>query len=67
MISGVCRICKCTENKPCLFSVDGETFPCSWMDEAQTLCSSLRCVAVVPLDEIIDIVFPRKAAAATAR
>lgn len=34
---GICRYCKCTDDKAC-------TPPCSWVDEAETICSSLSCV-----------------------
>jgi hypothetical protein len=37
------------------------------MDQAQTPCCNPRCLAVIRLDELIDIVFPRKAAAAVAQ
>jgi hypothetical protein len=70
MISGVCRICKCTAQTPCVSELEGwegGTVICGWMDLAQTLCSNPRCIAVIPLDDLVDICFPRKAAAAAAR
>jgi len=55
-ISGVCRICGCTETTPCYVihnGDDAESFPCSWVDVAETLCSNPRCVAEVPMDELL--------------
>jgi hypothetical protein len=51
---GKCCVCGCSELKPCLFQVaQGEPLvPCSWIDPGKTLCSALRCIAVVPLDEL---------------
>jgi len=66
-ISGVCRVCGCTDLAPCIISqgllVDRDGDPsalaaCSWLDEAHTLCSNLDCVAVVPLSELCAIVYP---------
>ena len=54
-ISGVCRVCGCTENAPCLIYVeiaDQEASPCWWIDRAKTLCSNPQCLAVVPLEQI---------------
>ena len=34
-----CKVCKCTETKPCL----GDDGPCSWTDPSKTLCT--LCVA----------------------
>jgi hypothetical protein len=56
---------------PCLLSADGSfdtndepgiLNPCSWMDAGHTLCSNLSCVAVIPLDELVEICFHRKLA-----
>jgi hypothetical protein len=63
MISGICRVCACTENTPCL---DRDGFPCAWLDEAQTLCDSARCVARVKLDELLAIAGIDRALAAGA-
>lgn len=59
-ISGVCRVCGCTENSPCVLPLDPDDDPerpttCAWMDEGRTLCSNLRCVAVTPLDELAEM------------
>lgn len=35
--AGTCRICSCTEEKPC-------KPPCSWTDRSETLCSNPKCV-----------------------
>ena len=51
MISGICRVCGCTENSPCVMGSDFET--CAWIDEQQTLCSNPRCVAKVQLAELL--------------
>jgi hypothetical protein len=62
MINGVCRICGCTDVLPCTLNQDDDSVPldvCQWMDEAHTLCSNPRCVANVPLQALLDIVFPR--------
>jgi len=59
--TGVCRVCGCTEEKPCQVSIDvvGEdertivqTYAgtCWWVDEAHTLCNSVRCIGEVPLE-----------------
>ncbi len=47
---GVCRVCGCTEDSPCLLD-EGEqgSVPCWWVDRAHTLCSNTSCLAVVPL------------------
>lgn len=52
--TGECRICKCTEMKPCVLTVDetGEIFNCAWYDANRTLCDNMRCVASVPLREL---------------
>lgn len=46
---GRCRVCGCTEDRACDL---GAGFHCWWVDEAHTLCSSPKCVAVVPLAEL---------------
>jgi hypothetical protein len=51
---GVCRVCGCTDTDPCELN---ETQACWWIDEAHTLCSNPRCVAVVPLSQIDFDVF----------
>lgn len=51
MISGICRLCGCTENSPCILGSDYET--CAWVDAEQTLCSNPRCIAKVELAELL--------------
>jgi len=72
-IRGICRVCGCTDLSPCIFSADEPRFgaddpgilqQCSWMDAAHTLCSNFKCVAVVPLDELVEICAKQLAAAA---
>lgn len=46
---GYCRVCGCSELEPCDL---GAGFMCWWVDAAHTLCSSPRCLAVVPLREL---------------
>ncbi len=61
MIAAVCRVCGCTEQKPCFLEEIGSSgdFFCQWMDERRTLCSNPACVAVIPLDELLELVFPQ--------
>ena len=63
MINGVCRVCGCTDVLPCEVEVNdvNPSGVCQWMDEAHTLCSNPRCVADVPLQILLDVVFPRLA------
>lgn len=67
LVPGVCRVCRCTDLTPCKITIlvaagrsknDGfreEDGACSWIDYAHTLCSNLKCIAVVPMDEIAEI------------
>ena len=55
-----CHVCGCTELNPCiidpLFPFDGtsgQKEPCTWLDFDHTLCTNPRCVASVPLDELL--------------
>ena len=59
---GKCRVCGCTELKPCLYQVaQGEPLvTCSWMDAEKTLCTNLRCIGATSLGELMRM----KAAAA---
>lgn len=62
--SGKCRVCGCTELNPCL-SGGGDGNPmeaCAWMDRARTLCSSLNCVAVIPLADLLEMIGQAEAA-----
>lgn len=52
---GHCRVCGCTDAAPC--TTDGATF-CWWVDIHHTLCSSPRCLAVVPLAQIEREIWP---------
>jgi hypothetical protein len=47
--AGHCRVCGCTELEPCDL---GAGFHCWWVDAPHTLCSSPRCLAVVPIAEL---------------
>ena len=44
-------MCGCTEQRACVDPRTGDT--CSWLDAARTLCSNVRCVALVPLEELM--------------
>jgi len=61
MSNGVCRVCGCTDVMPCEVEPNdiNPSGTCQWMDDAHTLCSNPRCVANVPLQALLDIVFPR--------
>lgn len=50
-----CRVCGCTEANPCVLEFEDEDhqLTCSWMDFDHTLCSNPRCVAQVPLTELM--------------
>jgi len=63
-ISGKCRVCGCTELNPCLFDMGpGQPLEtCIWFDFDHTLCTSLRCVAAVPLEELVDMAILRRVA-----
>ena len=52
---GKCRVCGCTESRPCQRQFEDGPVPCSWLNAEKTLCSSLACVAEVPLDELISM------------
>lgn len=61
---GKCRVCGCSSVKPCLFQIAaGEPLiACSWIDFDHTLCSNFRCIAVIPLDELLELAILRPAA-----
>lgn len=44
---GVCRVCNCTDTKPC--KVEGLPEGCAWVDEEETLCT--ECVELEPGDK----------------
>lgn len=56
-IPGRCRICGCTDFSPCVLEYEDEDhqLPCGWLDFDHTLCSNPRCVALVPLDELLEM------------
>ncbi len=62
--TGVCSVCKCTDLRPCLAQLaPGEPLvACSWIDFDHTLCSNFRCIAVIPLDELLELAILRPAA-----
>jgi hypothetical protein len=52
-LSGKCRVCGCTVDRPCL---DETGLPCSWIDAEHTLCDNLDCIARVPMSELEKMV-----------
>jgi hypothetical protein len=56
-LSGRCYVCGCTELNPCLFGGgDGNPLAtCAWVDLDHTLCSNVRCVAVMPLAKLLGL------------
>lgn len=69
-ISGVCRVCGCTDLAPCVIEegmLQEGAWVCGWMDAAHTLCSNLDCIAVVPLSELCAMLSPAPIAKAAAR
>ncbi len=44
-ISGICRICGCSEQYAC--DIQDGLDSCSWVDEARTLCSAPTCASAV--------------------
>lgn len=59
-ISGICRVCGCSESAPCVLPSEFDDDPerpltCAWIDPARTLCSNPRCMAVIPLEELLEI------------
>lgn len=73
--ANTCRVCGCTEEKPCIFSDDpypgsahdafnlggddGGDLTCAWMDIDRTLCTNPRCIALTPLAVLIEMSQPR--------
>jgi hypothetical protein len=54
LISGVCRVCRCTRDHACMVPLgDGRDVPCWWVNSSMTLCSNPACLAAIPLDELI--------------
>jgi hypothetical protein len=51
--SGICRVCGCTDDAPCLTGPEGDFIPCFWVDRANTLCSNPDCIAVTPLETLL--------------
>jgi hypothetical protein len=54
--SGICRVCGCTEEKPCIL----EDRTCWWVDKAHTLCSNPECIGLVPLSQLTEMVLLRE-------
>jgi hypothetical protein len=46
---GKCRVCGCTDARPCLI---GDAQTCSWFDKDHTLCDNLDCIAEVTIGEL---------------
>ncbi len=61
---GKCRVCGCTALRPCLVQIaQGEPLvSCAWIDFDHTVCSNFRCIAMVPLDELLAMAVLRTAA-----
>lgn len=58
-----CRVCGCTDVNPCV-SGGGDGNPltrCRWMDFDHSLCSNFRCIAVIPLDDLLEMQILRSA------
>jgi hypothetical protein len=52
-ISLVCRVCGCTDEKPCQITTKtGQRIACEWFDNDCTLCSNFRCIAQTPLADL---------------
>jgi hypothetical protein len=56
--AGKCRVCGCTEFAPCHLKsvINGESFPCSWVDANRTLCSNPRCTVEIPMEELLAMI-----------
>lgn len=52
MISGICKYCGCSDERPCLVpAADGQTTqPCAWLDDEATLCTG--CVSKFSEEEL---------------
>jgi len=60
VMSGVCRVCRCTDEAPCVLNAGGYVVgdaakTCVWIDDAHTLCSSPTCVAEIPMSELCEM------------
>ena len=66
VMSDRCRVCGCNDNNPCMLSPEeldpmrqsllaepGEKYPCAWFDVNRTLCTNPKCIAKVPLRELV--------------
>lgn len=61
MLSGVCRICGCTDSRACLVPAgEGRFDSCEWADEAETLCTA--CLPQAPGETIIELATQEMAA-----
>lgn len=66
IIPGVCRVCRCQEFTPCTYLAlapgehDNELVEvevrCGWVDAGKTLCTNPRCVGLIRLPELLEIV-----------
>jgi len=53
-----CRVCGCTELNPCKLGDiegDGSYECCTWLDFDHTLCTNPKCIAAVPLSELLEM------------
>lgn len=52
-----CRVCGCTELNPCLIQFEDEDHreACAWFDFDHTLCTNPKCVAVIRLSELLEM------------
>jgi hypothetical protein len=67
-MKGVCRVCGCTEEKPCWLEWNDidPAEPCAWLDPGHTICTNPACIAVTPLSLLMEICFPAPARVAGA-
>jgi hypothetical protein len=57
VLRGVCRVCGCTETKPCHVYQGNDCWGgCAWIDRDRTLCSNILCIARVPMDELLAMI-----------
>jgi hypothetical protein len=52
MLSGVCKICGCSDGRSCVIDLYGELL-CEWIDDGHTLCSA--CLPKLPEKELSDL------------
>lgn len=62
VITERCRVCGCTELRPCIGGGDGNPVEfCSWFDYEETLCTNLRCIAETPLETLLTMIREKRA------